>query len=115
VVEAIGASPLWQQTILIINYDEHGGYYDHVPPPVALAPDSTSRRRQPGRAAYDGFNRYGFRVPAIVVSPYAKQDYVSHMVYDHSSVLAFVERKFNLPAMTTARCERQRHDRLPRP
>ena len=100
VVEAIGTGLGWQQTILIINYDEHGGYYDHVPPPVALAPDHIPPYLNPGDKPFDGFHRYGFRVPAIVVSPYAKQNYVSSMVYDHSSVLAFVERKFNLPAMT---------------
>jgi phospholipase C len=99
-VEAVLNSPKWQQTILIINYDEHGGYYDHVPPPVALAPDDIQPVVPSGESTYDGFKRYGFRVPCIVVSPYAKQNYVSHMVYDHTSVLAFVERKFNLPAMT---------------
>jgi phospholipase C len=100
VVEAIGSSPLWRKTVLIVTYDEHGGYYDHVPPPVALAPDTVAPVTSPGEQAYDGFRRYGFRVPSLVVSPYAKQDYVSHMVYDHTSVLAFLERKFNLPALT---------------
>jgi len=100
VVEAIGASPNWATTALIINYDEHGGYYDHVPPPAALAPDDVQPVVNPGQKVYDGFKRYGFRVPCIVVSPYSKTDYVSHMVYDHTSVCAFVEHKFNLPAMT---------------
>jgi hypothetical protein len=86
--------------VLIINYDEHGGYYDHVPPPAALAPDRVAPVVQGREPLYDGFRRYGFRVPCIVVSPYAKTDYVSHVVYDHTSVLAFVERKWNLPAMT---------------
>src|SRR5205807_3822579 len=53
-----------------------------------------------GESLYDGFARYGFRVPAIVVSPYAKRNHVSHVVYDHTSILALVERKWNLPAMT---------------
>jgi hypothetical protein len=100
VVHAIGSSPAWPQTILIVTYDEHGGYYDHVPPPSALAPDSIAPMVQPGESAYDGFARYGFRVPSIVVSPYAKPGYVSHVVYDHTSILAFLERKWNLPAMT---------------
>jgi phospholipase C len=100
VVEAIGSSPAWRKTVLIINYDEHGGYYDHVPPPVALAPDDVAPAVQSGESTYDGYRRYGFRVPSIVVSPYSKTDYVSHMVYDHTSVLAFLERKFNLPAFT---------------
>jgi phospholipase C len=100
VVEAIGASPQWRKTILLIMYDEHGGYYDHVPPPVALAPDDIAPVVEPGQQPYDGFRRYGFRVPSVIVSPYAKQNYISHMVYDHTSVLAFMEKKFNLPALT---------------
>ncbi|HEY1699659.1 MAG TPA: alkaline phosphatase family protein [Trebonia sp.] len=55
---------------------------------------------QPGEELYEGFARYGFRVPSVVVSPYAKCDHVSHVVHDHTSVLAFVERKWNLPAFT---------------
>jgi phospholipase C len=100
VVDALGSSPKWRQTILIITYDEHGGYYDHVPPPKALAPDSFAPQLQPGEQAYDGFARYGFRVPSVVVSPYAKRNYVSHMVYDHTSILAFLEHKWNLASMT---------------
>jgi phospholipase C len=100
VVNALGASPLWNKTLFILNYDEWGGYYDHVPPPPALAPDDVPPMVASGEYVYEGFARYGFRVPAVVVSPYAKKDYVSHLVYDHTSVLAFLERKWNLPAMT---------------
>ncbi len=99
-MKAIGNSPAWDKTLLIINYDEHGGYYDHVPPPVALAPDLIPPIVQPGEQIYDAFCRYGFRVPSIVVSPYAKKNYVSHQVYDHTSILAFLQRKWNLPALT---------------
>ena len=101
VVEAIGSNPkTWASTLLIINYDEHGGYYDHVPPPPALAPDLIGPVVQPGQSTYDGFNRYGFRVPALVASPYAVPGGVSHVVHDHASILAMVERKWNLPALT---------------
>jgi phospholipase C len=100
VVKAIGASPNWATTLLVITYDEHGGYFDHVPPPVALPPDLIPPLVQPGESAYEGFARYGFRVPSVVVSPYAKPNYVSHAVYDHTSILAMVERKWNLPALT---------------
>jgi phospholipase C len=100
VVTAVGSSPQWRTTMLVFTYDEHGGYYDHVPPPVALPPDDIPPTVQPGQSAYDGFARYGFRVPAVVVSPYAKRDHVSHVLYDHTSVLAMVERKWNLPALT---------------
>ena len=100
VVTALADSPKWAKTLLIINYDEHGGYYDHVVPPVALVPDLTPPVVQPGQAIYDGYARYGFRVPALVVSPYALPNWVTHTVYDHTSILAMVERKWNLPAMT---------------
>jgi len=101
VVQAIGANEsLWSKTMLVITYDEHGGYYDHVPPPVALAPDAILPVVQPGQSIYDGFCRYGFRVPAVVVSPYAKPAGLTSVVHDHTSILAMVERKWNLPAMT---------------
>jgi phospholipase C len=100
VVNAVGSSPKWANTLLIINYDEHGGYYDHVPPPAALAPDLIPPLVQPTQETYEGYQRYGFRVPSVVVSPYAKRNYVSHMVYDHTSILALIERKWNLPALT---------------
>ncbi|HVV76448.1 MAG TPA: alkaline phosphatase family protein [Mycobacteriales bacterium] len=100
VVEAVGKSPAWHKTILFITYDEHGGYYDHVPPPVALAPDLIPPLVKLKEPAYDGFRRYGFRVPAIVVSPYAKKKHVSSKVHDFGSILAFVERKWNLGALT---------------
>jgi phospholipase C len=100
VVDAIGTGPGWNTTVLIVTYDEHGGYYDHVPPPPALAPDSIAPVVQPGEKNYEGFRRYGIRVPGLIVSPFSKTNYVSHMVFDHTSVLAFVERKWNLPAIT---------------
>jgi phospholipase C len=56
--------------------------------------------QRPGEPAYDGFGRYGFRVPSVVVSPYARRNHVSHVLHDHTSVLAMLERKWNLPALT---------------
>jgi phospholipase C len=100
VVRALASGKAWLKTLLIVCYDEHGGYYDHVPPPPALAPDLIPPLVQPGESLYDGFARYGFRVPSVVVSPYAKRNHVSHILYDHTSILALVERKWNLPAMT---------------
>jgi phospholipase C len=100
VVNALGDTAAWERTLFILTYDEHGGYYDHVPPPVALAPDPLPPIVATGESTYEGFERYGFRVPSLVVSPYAKRNYVSHVVYDHASVLALVERKWNLPALT---------------
>jgi phospholipase C len=100
VVAAVGHSPAWHKTILFITYDEHGGYYDHVPPPVAIAPDAIPPMVGTEEKQYEGFRRYGFRVPGIVVSPYAKRHHVSSTLYDHASILAFVERKWNLGALT---------------
>jgi len=100
VVQAVGTSPLWPTTMLAIMYDEHGGYYDHVPPPPAIPPDSIGPAVQPGESTYDGFARYGFRVPSVVVSPYARPGHVTSVLHDHTSVLAMVERKWNLPALT---------------
>ncbi len=99
VVNTLMHAPTWKHTALFITYDEHGGYYDHVPPPRAIKPDSIPPMLAPGDipGAYD---RYGFRVPQIVVSPWAKPSYASSVVQDHTSICAFIERKWNLPAMT---------------
>jgi phospholipase C len=99
VVEAVLQSPKWPRTLLIYTYDEHGGYYDHVPPPAAIPPDNIAPQLQPG-APQGGYNRYGPRVPAVVVSPYAKPNGVTDVVHDHTSVLATIEAKWNLPALT---------------
>ena len=70
VVQAVLDSKAWRRTLLIYIYDEHGGYYDHVPPPAAIKPDKIPPQLQPGDppGAYD---MYGPRVPAVVVSPYS--------------------------------------------
>jgi len=99
VVNALLASPSWRSTALFITYDEHGGYYDHVPPPPAIAPDAIAPLTKPGDAP-GGYDRYGFRVPLIVVSPWARAAYTSRVTQDLTSITAFVERKWNLPAMT---------------
>ena len=99
VVNAVMSSPNWPKTMLIWTYDEHGGYYDHVPPPAAVPPDDVPPALKAGDPP-GGFDRYGFRVPCAVVSPYAKRDFVSHTIYDHTSILRTVEKKWNLPALT---------------
>lgn len=102
IVNALGDSPLWSKTLLIINYDEHGGYYDHVAPPKAIAPDNIPPNPPAGafEYQYEGYRRLGFRVPSVVISPWAKKNHVSHVVYDHTSILATIEKKWNLPALT---------------
>ncbi len=99
VLQAVLHSPAWPRTLLIYTYDEHGGYYDHVPPPAALAPDAIPPKLGPGDVpgAYD---LYGVRVPAVVASPHAKPHAVTDVVHDHTSVLATIEAKYNLPALT---------------
>lgn len=100
IVMALGNSPLWNKTLLFVNFDEHGGYYDHVFPPRALAPDGFEPVVPAGELEYEGFTRYGFRVPNVVISPWAKKEHVSHVVHDHTSFLALLEYKWNLPALT---------------
>jgi phospholipase C len=100
VINAVIDGPGWERTLLIWNYDEHGGYYDHVPPPAAIPPDTIPPQTSAGEPAYNGFGQYGFRVPCAVISPWARPAYVSHEVFDHTSVCALVEAKWNLPAMT---------------
>jgi phospholipase C len=100
VINAVMSGPAWARTLLIWTYDEHGGYYDHVPPPPALAPDDIAPLVTGTEPAYNGFAQYGFRVPCAVVSPWARPHYVSHQVMDHTSICALVESKWNLPAMT---------------
>jgi len=99
VVRAVMTGPNWSSTMLIWTYDEHGGYYDHVPPPAAVPPDDVPPALKPGDPP-GGFDRYGFRVPAGVVSPYARSNFVSSTIYDHTSILKTVEEKWNLPALT---------------
>jgi phospholipase C len=91
-------SPAWPSTALIVTFDEHGGYYDHVPPvrlppPDSIAPEATTTYG-------DLYTWSGFRVPTVVVSPWAKAGYVSHTVYDHTSILRLLETKWNLPALS---------------
>ncbi|HEV2379597.1 MAG TPA: alkaline phosphatase family protein [Terriglobia bacterium] len=81
VVNAIGSSPYWQHTAIFITWDDWGGWYDHVPPPI-----------------YDSYE-YGFRVPLIVVSPYARTNYVSHAVHDFGSILRFIENNYDLTSL----------------
>ncbi len=99
VVNAVMHGPKWDKSLLIWLYDEHGGYYDHVPPPSAPIPDNVPPMLEPGDIR-GKFDRFGFRVPAGVVSPYAKPDHVSHVVYDHTSVLKLMHIKWNLPSLT---------------
>lgn len=87
VYEAISSSPAWQRTVFIINYDEWGGFFDHVAP--ATAPDANPS---------NGLR--GFRVPALVISPLARRGMVAQNTYDHTSVLKLIEWRWGLPPLT---------------
>jgi phospholipase C len=96
--EAIRNSPLWHSSMLIITYDEHGGFYDSALPGSVQAPTDGS----PSTLNEYGFTfkQYGVRVPAVAVSPLIPKGVVDHTVYDHSSVPATLERLFGFPALT---------------
>jgi phospholipase C len=100
VINAVLKSPTWEKTALFFCYDEHGGYYDHVAPPPAIKPDNIPPGADAPAPGGYGYDNYGFRVPAVIVSPYAKKDYVSSVVHDQTSILKFIETKWNLGAMT---------------
>ncbi|MGA7451073.1 MAG: alkaline phosphatase family protein [Rhodoplanes sp.] len=92
VYNCLRSSKVWLKTLLIITYDEHGGCYDHVAPPPAVAPEAP----QPGQAFK--FDRYGVRVPAVIVSPYVKQGTIFRhsgaVPYDHTSIIATLRKRF---------------------
>lgn len=100
VYEALRGGPGWPQTLLVITYDEHGGLFDHVPPPWgAVQPDSST-----GEFGF-GFDRFGPRVPAVLVSPLIEEGTVfrvpaSGTPLDHTSILKTVEQRWNLAALT---------------
>ena len=99
VIDALTKSPNWSRSALFLTYDEHGGLYDHVAPPDACPPDDLPPKYKPGDPE-KGFDKLGIRVPFMVVSPYAKKHFVGHEVYDHTSILRFVEARYVMPALT---------------
>jgi phospholipase C len=105
-VRSIVASRVWAKSALFITYDENGGFADHVVPPKACQPDqvkipATPKNMRPQAVYNASFDQYGFRVPFVMISPFAKRHYVSHTVYDHTSILKFIETRYHLPALTT--------------
>ena len=89
---------LWRRCLFVLLYDEHGGFYDHVPPPRAVTPDGEVAR--PSGFAFD---RLGVRVPAILVSPWLPGGRADHTVYDHTSLPATLKTMLGLPSFLTAR------------
>ncbi len=93
IYNAVTHSPCWKNTVLFINYDEWGGFFDHVPPPVAPIPEAD-------QVAGNQDGLLGFRVPCIMISPFARRGYVSHMPYDHTSILKMIEWRWSLAPLT---------------
>jgi phospholipase C len=87
VYRAVTTSPAWPRTLLVITFDESGGFFDHVPP--VHAPDANLLH-----------SLRGFRVPTLLVSPFARRGHVDHGVYDHTSILKLIEWRFGLPALS---------------
>jgi len=86
VYKAVTTSPQWPSTVLFINYDEWGGFFDHVPPPDSgVIPDADRAACQ--AEGVEPFSMMGFRVPTMCVSPFARRGYVDHLPYDHCSIL----------------------------
>src|SRR5207249_3189860 len=90
---AVTHSPAWPNTVLIFNFDEWGGFFDHVPPRAAPIPDAD-------RAAGNVDGLRGFRTPALLISPFARREHTSHVLYDHTSVLRLIEWRWDLEPLT---------------
>lgn len=96
VYQALRNGKAWEHTLFILTYDEHGGCYDHIPPPKAVPPDPAHPAGQ-----YDfKFDRLGVRLPTVLVSPYLEPGAVAHSVFDHTSIIKTVCKRWNLPPLT---------------
>ena len=111
IIAALMNSDAWQDSVFILSYDEGGGLYDHVPPFMVPLPDSYGPGQCPdpnnGSTGYCAagqlggtFDLTGFRVPLIVISPYAKPNFVSHTPRDYTAILAFIEETFGVKSLT---------------
>lgn len=85
---ALARSPIWNDCLFLVTYDEHGGFFDHAPPPVTVDP-------------YPGFDQLGFRVPALAVGPYVRKGAAVNTVFEHASVLKTLTKRFNLPMLNS--------------
>src|ERR1700682_610233 len=108
-IDILASNPdVFSKTVLFINYDENGGFFDHQVPPTppqfraeGLSTVSTVNEIFPGDGSHpSGPYGFGVRVPMIVVSPWSKGGYVNSQVFDHTSIIRFIEKRFNLPLET---------------
>jgi phospholipase C len=95
VYNAVKNSPQWEETLLLILHDEHGGMYDHVTPPTAVPPDTYTSQF--------AFDRYGLRVPAVLISPFIPRGTIDHRTFDHTSIPATLKQVFGLSSFLTQR------------
>jgi phospholipase C len=99
VYETIRNSPVWERSLLIITWDEHGGFYDHVQPPPAVRPGDPPDDPSHNQNGFL-FDRLGVRVPAVVISPLIPRNLVDHRTYDHASIPATIEELLGLEPLT---------------
>ena len=106
-INGLMQSASWKDSVFILTFDEGGGFFDHVSPQPAVNPDGiTPKDLQPGDVCTNSsgptcnFTYTGYRVPLIVVSPFAKKNYVSHTTTDYTAILKLIETRFNVPALT---------------
>ncbi len=94
IYQALIASPNWKHTVLVVTFDEWGGFFDHVAPPLAPIPAASA-------TAGDTDGRLGFRVPCVVISPMARRNFIAHEQFDHTSILRMIEWRWSLPALSS--------------
>jgi len=99
-IDALMNSPAWHDSVFILSYDEGGGLYDHVPPFTVVPPDDIPPQLGPNDATGDNFTLSGFRMPIIVVSPFVKPHFVSHVNRETTSILKLIETRFGLQSLT---------------
>jgi phospholipase C len=97
--ESIRNSAVWKSSVLIITWDEHGGFFDHVRPPAAVPPGDTIPTGGHNKYGFT-FQQYGPRVPAVVVSPWIPNNVIDHRLYDHSSIASTIEELFGIDPLT---------------
>jgi phospholipase C len=108
-VPGIMGSSSWLNSVFILTWDEFGGFYDHVSPQPTVNPDGVPPvdlfsydpcYQNPNAGPTCNFNYTGYRVPLVVISPFAKKNFVSHQVRDYTAILKLIESRFNLPLLT---------------
>jgi phospholipase C len=102
IYNAVTASPNWPSTVFIVNYDEWGGFFEHVVPPVAPVPTATRDAGVAEGIDVDDplFGLLGFRVPNLIVSPFARRGFITSQQFDHTSILKMIEWRFGLSPLT---------------